>query len=143
MTKEQEESIDYVQKQIDYFKKQIKFIEAVDRTYYESEYRLYKNRVKQFETVLNMLKEKDADIEEYKRMIAAGIINAAKDELVQEKNKELEKKDKIIDLMSEQIKIPEPIIKIESFDIKPKTKFGMRYLNKEEVKQYFERKIIE
>ena len=63
MTKEQEESIDYVQKQIDYFKKQIKFIEAVDRTYYESEYRLYKNRVKQFETVLNMLKEKDTEIE--------------------------------------------------------------------------------
>ena len=54
--------------------------------------------------------------------------------------KEIEKKDKIIDLMAEEIKIPEPTMKIESFDIKPKTKFGMRYLNKEEVKQYFERK---
>ena len=42
-----------------------------------------------------------------------------------------------IDLMAKQIKIPEPTMKIESFDIKPKTKFGMRYLNKEEVKQYF------
>lgn len=48
-----------------------------------------------------------------------------------------------IDLMAEQIKIPEPTMKIESFDIKPKTKFGMRYLNKEEVKQYFERKAEE
>ena len=45
MTKEQE-AIDYMQKQIDYFKKQIKFIEAVDRTYYEAEYKLYKNRDK-------------------------------------------------------------------------------------------------
>ena len=43
--------------------------------------------------------------------------------------------------MVEQIKIPEPTMKIESFDIQPKTKFGMRYLNKEEVKQYFERKV--
>lgn len=68
MTKEQE-AIDYVQKQIDYFKKQIKFIEAVDRTYYEAEYKLYKNRVKQFETVLNMLKEKDAEIEKKDKMI--------------------------------------------------------------------------
>lgn len=59
------------------------------------------------------------------------------------KDTEIEKKDKIIDLMSEQIKIPEPTMKIESFDIKPKTKFGMRYLNKEEVKQYFEKKVKE
>ena len=47
-------------------------------------------------------------------------------------------KEQVIDLMEEQIKIPEPTMKIESFDIKSKTKFGMRYLNKEEVKQYFE-----
>ena len=67
MTKEQEEAIGYVQKQIDYFEKQIEFIEAVDRTYYEAEYKLYKNRVKQFETVLNMLKEKDKEIELYKK----------------------------------------------------------------------------
>ena len=59
------------------------------------------------------------------------------------KDTEIEKKDKIINLMSEQIKIPEPTMKIESFDIKPKTKFGMRYLNKEEVKQYFEKKVKE
>ena len=63
MAKEQEEAVDYVQKQIDYFKEQIKFIEAVDSDYYDEEYGLYKNRVKQFETVLNMLKEKDKEIE--------------------------------------------------------------------------------
>ena len=80
------------------------------------------------ETVLSMLKEKDAEIEQKNTELA-------------EKSAEIKKKDKIIDLMAEQIKIPEPTMKIESFDIKPKTKFGMRYLNKEEVKQYFERKV--
>lgn len=76
MTKEQEEAIDYVQKQIDYFKEQIKFIEAVDSDYYEEEYELYKNRIKQFSTVLNLIQEQ------------------------QEENK---KKDKIIDLMTRAI----------------------------------------
>ena len=74
MTKEEEETIEYFKKHINYFKEQIKFIEAVDSDYYDEEYELYKNRVKQFETVLSMLKEKDTEIE---------------------------KKDKIIDLMSE------------------------------------------
>ena len=118
MTKEQEEAVDYVQKQIDYFKKQIRFIEFVDRTYYAVEYKLYKNRVKQFETVLNMLKEQ------------------------REENK---KKDKQIDLMAEEIRIPviEPIITIKKFGIKPENKFTntTRYMTKEEVKQYFERKV--
>ena len=66
MTKE-EEAIEYIQKQIDYYKEQIKFIEAVDSDYYDEEYELYKNRIKQFETVLNMLKEKDKKIEYYKK----------------------------------------------------------------------------
>lgn len=76
MTKEQEEAIDYVQKQIDYFKEQIKFIEAVDSDYYEEEYELYKNRIKQFSTVLNLIQEqqeenkkKDKIIEEMARFI--------------------------------------------------------------------------
>lgn len=76
MTKEQEEAIEYFKKHINYFKEQIKFIEAVDSDYYDEEYELYKNRVKQFETVLSMLKEKD---------------------------KEIEKKNKIIDLIAEQL----------------------------------------
>ena len=95
MTKEQEEAIDYVQKQIDYFKKQIKFIEAVDRTYYAAEYELYKNRVKKFETVLNMLKEKDEKIAKYEKIY--------KEYDCYRWVKELEKKDKMIDLMAEQL----------------------------------------
>lgn len=105
------------------------------------------------ETAINILKEKDKKIEELKQTLSTNIVNNFTSSM-KEKTKskedlkmldkgwqiELEKKDKIIDLMAEQIKIPEPTMKIESFDIKPKTKFGMRYLNKEEVKQYFERK---
>lgn len=75
MTKE-EEAIEYLKEHINYFKEQIKFIEAVDCDYYDEEYELYKNRVKQFETVLNMLKEN---------------------------SEEKEKKDKIINLMAERI----------------------------------------
>ncbi len=84
------------------------------------------------ETVLNMLKEKDKEIERLE------YIKKSFDYVAQ---KEIENKDKQINLMAEQIKISEPTMKIESFDIKPKTKFSMRYLNKEEVKQYFERKV--
>ncbi len=114
MTKEQEEAIDYVQKQIDYFKKQIKFIEAVDRTYYEAEYKLYKNRVKQFETVLSMLKEKDKEIEFQKDIrnteknrhkktekSLKGMINKQNTELA-EKNAEIEKKDKKLEILEQQ-----------------------------------------
>ena len=76
MTNEQREAIEYIQKQIDYFKEQIKFIEAVDCDYYEEEYELYKNRIKQFSTVLSLIKEQQ---------------------------EEIEKKDKQIDLMAERI----------------------------------------
>ena len=127
-------------------------IKACDLISEEGKY----NLVDDIETVLNMLKEKDAEIEKLKQALARNIAknftsimkeSAKSKEDLEMLNAgwqiELEKKDKIIDLMAEQIKIPEPTMKIESFDIKPKTKFGMRYLNKEEVKQYFERKVKE
>lgn len=63
MTKEQEESIEYLKKHIKYFEEQIKFIEATDRDYYDEELELYQNRVKQFNTVLSMLEEKDKIID--------------------------------------------------------------------------------
>lgn len=59
MTKEQEEAIEYFKKHIKYFEEQIKFIEATDCDYYDEELELYQNRVKQFNTVLSMLEEKD------------------------------------------------------------------------------------
>ena len=63
MTKEQEESIEYLKKHIKYFEEQIKFIEATDCNYYDEELELYQNRVKQFNTVLSMLEEKDKQID--------------------------------------------------------------------------------
>ena len=83
----------------------------------------------------DMLKEKDVEIKEYKRMIAAGIINAAKDELVQEKNKEIEKKDKQINYMANFIN-----------DNTPYTKDTKELENEEGIRtanftvKYFERK---
>lgn len=116
MTKEQEEAIEYFKKHINYFKEQIKFIEAVDSDYYDEEYELYKNRVKQFETVLSMLKEKD---------------------------KKIEKKDKIIDLMAEFMKnsVSEKKL-INEICIKGKCNNEECHEDnwKECIKQYFERK---
>lgn len=162
MEKEQEEAIDYIQKQIDYFKKQIKFIEAVDRTYYAAEYELYKNRVKQFETVLSMLKEnsaeieqkntelaeKNTEIEKLKQILArntAGNVISSMKETVKSKedlemlNKgwqiELEKKDKQINFMANFIN-----------DNTPYTKDTKELENEEGIRtvdftvKYFERK---
>ncbi len=70
MTKEQEEAIEYFKKHIKYFEEQIKFIEATDCDYYDEELELYQNRVKQFNTVLSMLEEKDKTID-----LMAEIIN--------------------------------------------------------------------
>ena len=60
---EQEETIEYFKKHIKYFEEQIKFIEATDCDYYDEELELYQNRVKQFNTILSMLKEKDKIID--------------------------------------------------------------------------------
>lgn len=60
---EQEEAIEYFKKHIKYFEEQIKFIEATDCDYYDEELELYQNRVKQFNTVLSMLEEKDKIID--------------------------------------------------------------------------------
>ena len=102
----------------------------------------FKHEIRALQTVLNMLKEKDKEIEEYKRIIAAGIINAEKDKLVQEKNKEIEKKDKQIDLMA--IRILVKIIGDYPCTYKEScTKSDEKYRDlkcKECIKQYFERK---
>ena len=75
MTNEQREAIEYIQKQIDYFKEQIKFIEAVDCDYYEEEYELYKNRIKQFSTVLSLIKKQQEEIELIKEYVHQEIVH--------------------------------------------------------------------
>lgn len=61
--KQEQEAIEYFKKHIKYFEEQIKFIEATDCDYYDEELELYQNRVKQFNTVLSMLEEKDKQID--------------------------------------------------------------------------------
>ncbi len=88
MTNEQREAIEYIQKQIDYFKEQIKFIEAVDCDYYEEEYELYKNRIKQFSTVLSLIKEQDKYIKD------ANDITTEMSNDIKKLTSEIKKKDK-------------------------------------------------
>ena len=69
MTKEQKEAIEYLKEHINYFKEQIKFIEAVDSDYYDEEYEIYKNRAKQFETVLNLIQEQETELQKKDKII--------------------------------------------------------------------------
>lgn len=140
MTKEQEEAIEYVQKQIDYYKEQIKFIEAVDSDYYDEEYELYKNRVKQFETVLNIPKERDEKIEYYKKQ--KNYDDQFKHELLEQircLNLDKDEKDKQIDLMAE--KINEAYFEENDFYLWFEKIFGIipKGNYKEEIKQHFEK----
>lgn len=106
------------------------------------------------ETVLNMLKEKEAEIEKYKKLLADNLARNLNDSIkakekadtdLDDLNKgwqlELEKKDKMIDLMAEYISdldIDEDICKKQSDnncdDINREVEC------KECIKQYFERK---
>lgn len=81
---EQEEAIEYFKKHIKYFEEQIKFIEATDCYYYEEELELYQNRVKQFNTVLFMLEEKDKIIDLMaEKIFEEGIVWKNKEEVKQ------------------------------------------------------------
>lgn len=95
------------------------------------------------ETVLNMLKEKDAEIEKYKKLLADNLArelnNSIKakekadtdlDDLDKGWKVELEKKDKMIDLILDKFKEGTEYYYSE-FD----------YMTKEDLKQYFERKV--
>ena len=94
MTKEQEEAIE----KLEYYL-QNSVYKKVDSDYFENNWEVVNLEIPQaIETVLNMLKEKD---------------------------KEIEKKDKIIDLMEEELK---------------ERRYIFMNIPKKEIKQYFERK---
>ena len=97
---------------------------------------------KAIETVLNMLKEKEAEIEKYKKLLADNLAknlndsikakekaNTDLDDLDKGWKVELEKKDKMIDLILDKFKEGTEYYYSE-FD----------YMTKEDLKQYFERK---
>lgn len=149
MTKEQEEAIEYLKKHIKYFEEQIKFIEATDCDYYDEELELYQNRVKQFNIVLSMLEEKDKTIDKLKKHnddLLRKLRNRVKEVKKLEKyslykeefsklNKQLQNKDKQIDLMSEQL------AGLTIFDIDKDEPLILG--DKDDVKQYFENKAKE
>lgn len=147
MTKEQEEAISRLRKitnrQILYGNKFGITIEG------------FKELQEDLETVLNMLKEKDAEIEKYKKLLADNLAKNLNDSIKAKEKAdtdlddldkgwkvELEKKDKMIDLMAEYISdldIDEDICKKQSDnncdDINREVEC------KECIKQYFERKV--
>ena len=125
MTKEQEESIEYLNESILIYKNTIpKISQAI-------------------ETVLNMLKEKDSEIERLKQALARNIarnVTASMKESAKSKEDlemlnagwqiELEKKDKIIDLIINAV--------YKRFKAELLLEYGFE--NEEQFKQYFERK---
>ena len=159
MTKEQEESIEYLKKHIKYFEEQIKFIEATDCDYYDEELELYQNRVKQFKTVLSMLEEKDKEIDKLKKHnddLLRKLRNRVKEvkklkkySLYKEEfsrlNQQLQSKDKIIDLMANHIATSDSDL-CEYLDITNKCKYYAGDNGKtcdSCIKQYFENKAKE
>ena len=140
---EQEETIEYFKKHIKYFEEQIKFIEATDCDYYDEELELYQNRVKQFNTVLSMLEEKDKQIEEYR-----GIgLRTHKQQVQIKKSLKgiINKQNKIIDLMANHIATNDSNL-CQYLDMTTKCKYYAGENGKtcdECIKQYFENKAQE
>lgn len=150
---EQEETIEYFKKHIKYFEEQIKFIEATDCDYYDKELELYQNRVKPFNTVLFMLKEKDKQIDKLKKHnddLLRKLRNRVKEvkklqkySLYKEEfsrlNKQLQNKDKIIDLMAERLRYYNGMQQKQEFciDICEGKECNIKKC-KERIKQYFE-----
>lgn len=132
MTKEQEESIEYLKKHIKYFEEQIKFIESTDCDYYDEELELYQNRIKQFNTILSMLEEKDIKLIETK-------------EANRQLSIELKNKDKQIDLMANHIATSDSDL-CEYLDMTTKCQYYAGDNGKtcdSCIKQYFENKVKE
>ena len=72
--------------------------------------------------ILNLIQEQDNEINKYLEIITNKVIETAKDDLLTEKNIELEKKDKIIDELAKAFK---------QDDVR----------SVEEIKQFYERKV--
>lgn len=169
MTKEQEEAIEYFKKHIKYFEEQIKFIEATDCDYYDEELELYQNRVKQFNTVLSILEEKDKGINSLMQSRKKWKNRYYK---IKNKNKDLQKsveqiyddyqdigkmafdysdkieeKDKIIDLYIDNIMIHQQVKTIRKMCC-PSCPIGEKActysgIHRDCIKQYFENKAKE
>ena len=149
MTKEQEEAIKFLELHTNFMGKLDKgrCIRIPEKNFTKTK--------QSIETLLNMLKEKELEIEKYKKLLADNLAKNLNDSIkakekadtdLDDLNKgwqvELEKKDKMIDLMAEYISdldIDEDICKKQSDnncdDINREVEC------KECIKQYFERKV--
>lgn len=145
MTKEQEEAISRLRKitnrQILYGNKFGITIEG------------FKELQEDLETVLNMLKEKDTEIEKYKNLLASNLAKNLNDSIkAKEKantdleflnlgwKTEIEKKDKMIDLMAEEIK-KRATCPLDDYNYDLDCENKCNNNTKECWKQYFERKV--
>lgn len=110
MTTEQKEAVETMQHWIEYEKTHKDKINKADEL------------IGIQETVLNLIQEQDNEINKYLEIITNKVIETAKDDLLTEKNIELEKKDKIIDELAKAFK---------QDDVR----------SVEEIKQFYERKV--
>ena len=118
MTKEQE-AIEYIEKRIKICNENA---DICDDNAFDEEATCLREESYMLETVLNILKEKDKEIERLR------YIKKSFDYVVQ---KETEKKDKIIDLMADNL---------VGMTFSDKENIEIIFDNKEDVKQFFERK---
>lgn len=126
------------QEVIEYFKEQIdvcfKNAEICDDNNFDEEATYLREESYMLETVLNILKEKDKKIDSRNRLLQIVGIELNEAEI------KIEEKDKIIDLMAEQLE-GVPINKnIPNFENPNLKEYITIFTNKEDIKQYFEQK---
>ena len=123
MTTEQKEAIKYLEYLRDEYRKSAKERkEKGEPIGYGTLEDLDKLNALEIDLVLDLIQEQEKEINKYLEIIANKVIETAKDDLLTEKNIEIEKKDKIIDELAKAFK---------QDDVR----------SVEEIKQYFERKV--
>lgn len=124
MTKEQKKYVEFYKKFIQSEEQELEFMYKEDEEYYKDDIEQKELLIKGWKAILNLIQEQEKEINKYLEIIANKVIETAKDDLLTEKNIEIEKKDKIIDELAKAFK---------QDDVR----------SVEEIKQYFERKIEE
>lgn len=123
MTTEQKEAIKYLEYLRDEYRKSAKERkEKGEPIGYGTLEDLDKLNALEIDLVLDLIQEQEKEINKYLEIIASKVIETAKDDLLTEKNIELEKKDNIIDELAKAFK---------QDDVR----------SVEEIKQFYERKV--
>ena len=123
MTTEQKEAIKYLEYLRDEYRKSAKERkEKGEPIGYGTLEDLDKLNALEIDLVLDLIQEQEKEINKYLEIIANKVIETAKDDLLTEKNIEIEKKDKIIDELAKAFK---------QDDVR----------SVEEIKQFYERRV--